>query len=222
MPDLVRPSDVRLPRSPSQKERARTAQPAISDLSGRWVTLRPVLDDDLPFLYHITTNPLTGFRWRYRGEMISYNDFVADRHRQSTSTEFLITNTNQTRRLGHVLAHDLNLRDRTVYIAMALAPGALGHGWAVEAGGLLVDYLFATYDLRKIYAETVAYNTDAFASDRVFRVEARMVDHLYHSGRYWDSLIVACFREQWLDRERRVRRSAEAGRLLSVALERDR
>jgi hypothetical protein len=45
------------------------------------------------------------------------------------------------------------------------------------------------------------YNMDRFKSGigRYFDVEARLRDHRYFGGRYWDELILALYREQWHD-----------------------
>jgi hypothetical protein len=64
---------------------------------------------------------------------------------------------------------------------------------------LFVDYLFDTWPLRKVYADSLEFNFDQFAGGTAtfFEVEGRLKDHVYLKGRYWDQIILAVWRERW-------------------------
>lgn len=64
---------------------------------------------------------------------------------------------------------------------------------------LLIEHLFAEFDLRKVYAEVMGPNLDAFGSGagRLFAVEGRLIEHEFHDGRYHDMVVLAVTRERW-------------------------
>lgn len=210
------PADISLAREGSLTY-SRQFAPTPASLTGRWVDLRPVLEEDLRFLYMLMTDPSTGFRWRLRGEVPSFEAFVASRSGQG-GIEFVVVAKKDNQRLGHVLAHNVNLRDRTAYLGMALAPSVVGHGVAVEAGHLMLDYLFKTYDLRKVYAETIEFNQEAFQSEALFHEEGRLREHFYYAGRYWDSVFLACYRSEWENGPSLLSAAKEAGQRLAQRL----
>jgi RimJ/RimL family protein N-acetyltransferase len=78
---------------------------------------------------------------------------------------------------------------------------ALGSGVGGEAGAILLDHLFATYPLRKIYVEIPEF-TVASVEPRMrglFTREGVLRKHFLADGVYWDQHIFATYRAQWLD-----------------------
>ncbi len=71
---------------------------------------------------------------------------------------------------------------------------------------LFVDYLFAVWPFRKLYAESAEYNYRQFSSgaDRYFVEEGRLREHRYYLGSYYDEIIVALYRETWIEQCGRV------------------
>lgn len=97
-----------------------------------------------------------------------------------------------------VSAFEADMRNRHVHIAVVARPDA-GAGVGMEAVALLIEHLFAEFDLRKVYAEVLGPNLEAFASGagRVFEVEGRLVGHEFHQGEYHDMVVMAITRERW-------------------------
>jgi len=64
---------------------------------------------------------------------------------------------------------------------------------------LFIRYTFDNWNLRKVYFEVPEYNLSQFDSaiGRYLDQEARMVDHQFANGRYWDSLTLSLFRDKW-------------------------
>ena len=181
----------------------------------RWVSLRPVQDADLPFLYSLATDPEISFRWRHRGEAPSYAAFVESLGR-GANTQFVICTRDGQTPVGHAVLYDLNLKDRTAVMALAVTPLAARRGWGAEAGALFLRYIFATWDVRKIYAETIAYNLPQFPlAFRRFVEEGRLKEHVYYGGRYWDLVILALYRDRWMAQESRVEQLAATSRQIS-------
>ena len=82
----------------------------------------------------------------------------------------------------------------------------------LEGVALLVSYLFETFDLRKVYAETLESNFAQFAlgEGHIFDVEGRLREHEYVHGRYQDLVLLAVFRDSW--RHHHLRLFGEEGR----------
>jgi RimJ/RimL family protein N-acetyltransferase len=88
-------------------------------------------------------------------------------------------------------------------MAMLLDPEFHRSAWPLEAGGLFIDYLFSAFTFHKVYAEVIDFNFAQFGSiarQGPFREEARLADHIYADGRYWDLRILAAYRTDWARR----------------------
>lgn len=167
-------------------------------MTGRRVRLRPVFAEDYDYLYALVTAEEVAHRWRFRGVTPSPESFPQLLWHQVLA-QFVIERNANRQRLGLVSAFDADTRNGFCHIAMLLAPDLRGTGWALEAGALFVNYLFTTWNFRKLYGEVLEFNYDDFASGagRWFRVEGRLGVHEYHDGRYWDLLLLALYREDW-------------------------
>jgi len=100
--------------------------------------------------------------------------------------------------MGLVSAFQADLRNRHAHIAVVAHPDA-APGIGMEGTALLIEHLFSEFDLRKVYAEVMAPNGDAFGSGagRLFVVEGRLTAHEYLDGEYRDMLVMAVSRERW-------------------------
>ena len=100
--------------------------------------------------------------------------------------------------LGLVSAFQADFRNRTAHIAVVARADA-PPGAGMEGTALLIEHLFSEFDLRKVYAEVMAPNGEAFASGTgtLFVVEGRLTDHEYLDGDYHDMLVMAISRERW-------------------------
>jgi RimJ/RimL family protein N-acetyltransferase len=161
------------------------------------VSLRAILDDDLPALYSILTGP-DNFRFRFRGYVPSREQFVAELN-QGYLAQFTVAGRRPSDVLGVAGVYNANVHDGTGYLAVMADSAHTGTGTGVEALLLLVEYCFKVWTFRKLYLETAEYNYDAFASgaESFFEVEGRLRDHLYYDGRHWDLVIASIRRERW-------------------------
>ena len=188
--------------------------PAPPLLVGRRITLLPVVPDHYQFLYELATSEEIGFRWRYGGQVPSYEVFVQQMW-TGVLTQFLITQTESGRALGLTVAYNADLRNGHAYIAAVMDQHEVLPGSGVEANALFLDYLFTTWNFRKLYAEVLAFNLPQFSSGlgSAFQEEGVLREHHYYGGRFWDQHLVAYYRETW-EREgarilERVRASAK-------------
>lgn len=174
-------------------------------LSGRISRLRPVLPDDLEFVYTTSVCEQNGFRWRYRGEFPDPVTFGRD-HDKGTLIQLLVICLGSNERAGIVNLYAENLRDGWAYAGALAAPEFQHTGVVAEGAATLLDYAFNLWPLRKIYLETIEYNLSAFEAGlrRVAVEEGRLRDHVFFGDRYWDVITSAIYRDDW----RRYRRES--------------
>jgi RimJ/RimL family protein N-acetyltransferase/acyl carrier protein len=164
--------------------------------TGRHVSLEPLRSEHIGFLYYLSTNSDSGYRWRYRGTVPAYEVFEASVW-INTMAQFVVVRRQSNELIGHVVCYNGNIASGFGYIGAVFAPQYIGSGVPIEAVALFVRYLFCTWDLRKLYMEVPEFNMDAIATgvDRLFREEGRLRAHEYYNGRHWDAHILAIYRE---------------------------
>ena len=170
----------------------------LAPLTGRRTRLRAVLPSDYEYLYMLMTHPEVAWRWRNRGIAISFDAFVQQLW-AGTLVHFVIERKENDQRLGYVQAFDASERHGWCHIAALLDPSLERGGWAVEAPTLFLNYVFATYNFRKLYAAVAEFNLDNFASaaGRAFQIEGRLEANEWHDGQWWDLYLLALYRRDW-------------------------
>jgi RimJ/RimL family protein N-acetyltransferase len=167
-------------------------------LVGRHVRLRPILPSDYEYLYELETNEQITWRWRFRGTTPSPEQF-AQMLWEGVLVQFIVEHRETRQRIGRVLAYEANDRHGWCHFAIVMDPSLNRMGWTLEALALFLNYLFKTWNFRKLYAETPEYVYDDFASGAgsSFHVEGRLGRHEWFQGRYWDLLLLAMYREDF-------------------------
>lgn len=196
----------------------RTAGDAIGQqlapaLRGRRVLLRAVLPADFEFLYRLNLESDIAVRWRHRGATPSPEQFIATLW-QGVVAQYIIEELATSQPIGQVYLHRVDTGNATGYAAVAVLGSFARRGFALEAGGLFLDHVFKVWNLRKIYAESLDFNYSNFATGagRYFREEGRLGEHEYHDGRYWDLVILALYREEWMNIRPLLERWLTSGR----------
>lgn len=171
------------------------AEPAIPHVAN--VRLRPVRDSDYPALYEASTRPESAFRWKYRGATPSPQQFSSQLF-DGVLAQFMVEDREGTAH-GLVCCYNAHADGKFAYIAFIRTGPTNGRGEMVEGVMLFIKYLFDGWDFRKLYAEVPEYNADGMFSveSRAVRLEGRLVEHLFHDGRWWDQLIISLWRADW-------------------------
>ena len=81
-------------------------------------------------------------------------------------------------------------------------PELEGRGILLEAGELLIDYLFSYWDFEKLCAECPEFNVGAFKSGLggLLSEEGCLRNHERFLGRFWDLYLLAIYRDVWEER----------------------
>jgi RimJ/RimL family protein N-acetyltransferase/aryl carrier-like protein len=173
------------------------ADPLAPVLADEGFRLDPISPGDLDFLYALTTQPETCFRWRYRGAPPSYERFSNDLWKQ-VLVQYVARPGASDQPIGHVMAYGADPAMHYVHIgAVFIAPYA-GSGMAARVVVMFLRYLFHTFPLHKVYLEVPGYNWHQIHSgrERLFRIEGILRDHDYYAGRRWDQYLCAVYRDQ--------------------------
>lgn len=94
---------------------------------------------------------------------------------------------------------------RQMEIGITLSPRHQGRGFADEAVGCLLNYLFGCLDKHRVFASTDVLNRSAVALCRRlgFRQEAHLVEHLWFKGRWGSEYVFAMLKREWEERQAR-------------------
>lgn len=173
-------------------------KPAESDDSGPRVQLRPVMPSDLPVLYEAALRPGSAFRWRMRGATPTTRDFEELLYR-GVLCHLIVRDIRTNENHGLVAAYNARFDNGTAYVALHRISAKKGHGEVTEGLSYFIEYLFQTWNFRKLYAEIPAYNLDQIVDDMslLLREEGRLIEHEYHADRWWDLVMLAIYRESW-------------------------
>lgn len=182
---------------------ATTIVDPFARLTGRHVSLRPVVPGDAPALYAIANSDSNTFRWRYRGLVPTPEQFEVDLL-QGAYQAFTVVANDTSAAVGLVVAYNHDPVNAVCSVAVLVAEELVGRRVGREAMDLFVTHLFRISPLRKVYAEvpgsTVAgvkpSSQEGGFEDR-FRIEGCLTDHWFIDGAYQDMVIVATHRDDW-------------------------
>lgn len=172
--------------------------------------LLPVSPSHSMALMQVAQSPGNIQRWRFFGATVSAPEFeraLWDR----VLAQFVVIAKPEPVLIGLVQCTSANFRHGTAQLHALFAEDYQSGAWPVASIALFVQYLFVTFPLRKLYAEVPEFNYRSFASgeNHHFEVEARLRDHEWHYGRFWDTVILSISRDRgfdpavdrWLQRE---------------------
>ncbi|MBI2703898.1 MAG: GNAT family N-acetyltransferase [Actinobacteria bacterium] len=187
---------------------AASAPRAYVELEGPNVRLGPVTQRHFDWLYTVCSTGRHLVRFRLRGQTPSPEAF----HRflwEHVLAQFVVS-TQEGEPVGLVTSFEPNHRHRYAHLAAVADPARSGDGLVLEGMAVLITYLFAQFDLRKLYAESLESNFAQFDSGtaRVFDIEGRLRAHEYVDGAYQDFIVAAIWRDQWRTHHQRILGSA--------------
>jgi RimJ/RimL family protein N-acetyltransferase/acyl carrier protein len=186
-------------------ERAERRSASVHDAyRGPNIQLIPVTERDTDWLFALcaTGDHLVQFRMRATTPSPeNFRRFLWDH----VLTQFIVA-THDGKPVGLVSCFEPDFRNRYAYIAAVADPRFESSGLVLEGMTMLISYVFAQFDLRKLYAESLESNFEQYASGsgRVFEVEGRLHDHEYVDGGYQDYVISSVWRSAWREHHCRI------------------
>ncbi|WCB96520.1 hypothetical protein DSM104299_05279 [Baekduia alba] len=179
--------------------------PPIPPLRGRSVALQPVTPNDYGILQLLETNNELALNWRYRGQTPSPEQWMSTLW-SGVLAQFIVVAEGADVPVGLVLAYRHSFQDQHAYIAgLRFDPDDRTPRF-MRGIALFLQYVFGSWEFRKLYLETPSYNLPQFASGlgSFFEVEARLKDHYTYAGQHWDLVTLAVYRERWQEQAARV------------------
>ena len=185
-------------------------------LDGWRLYLRPPCKDDLPYLTRWINDEEV---WQFLKLSLPMSESAETAwlegldKRKDTDIILVIVDKKTGKPIGSMGIHRINWKDRRA------ATGALigdkrywGKGYGTEAKMLLLNYAFNTLNLRKVCSAALAFNERSVAYSKKcgYREEGVLKEHLFKKGRYWDEVLLAVFREDWLPLWERFQKTGRA------------
>jgi RimJ/RimL family protein N-acetyltransferase len=179
----------------------------------REISLRPVCEDDLPFLFRLFADPGRCHLWMQGRRVFDEREFhqawaawTAD----MMAAKFIVARGEQP--IGLVFDYSRTLEDGTTKVTALLQEKKVGHGGGVIATALLIDWLLQSVPLRKVYLEVYAYNPRVVRMLRKVGLaeEGVLKGNRFWNGAYWDLHMFALYREAWPDVRARILRPSSA------------
>jgi len=161
------------------------------------VELLPLTRRDYDFLFDLEVTSPLATTFRFRGTTPSPEKFPELLWAGVLAQYVMIWRRDGTR-IGTAMCYAADFRNRHAFIAGALVPN-FGSPYALEGFVLFLDHLFAEFDFRKLYGQTVGRNVHTFwsAIGPIVHEEGRLREHEYFNGRYEDRFTFAIYGEEW-------------------------
>jgi RimJ/RimL family protein N-acetyltransferase len=176
------------------------AEPGPTPRVGRAVKLLEVRPESTEFLYQLTIDESTGWRWRHGGSVPRRDTFEQNLW-AGVLTQFVVAERVTNNPIGLVVAYNADVNHGFAYIGAAMVEGVRRSGAGFEAVALFSSHLFAVYRLRKLYFEVSEYNLPQFRSavGTILKEEGVLRGHTYYRGQFWDRYILALYNEDFTD-----------------------
>jgi ribosomal-protein-alanine N-acetyltransferase len=178
-------------------------------LTGPRLWLRPLDERDVDALFAAASNPaVTRYTlWEPHRTPDDTRDFLrtyaAERYREGVPDPLGIVLRGHGSIDGPVIGcvgcRWVSEKNRTMEFGYWIAEPFWGHGLAVEAVRLLMDFVFTAYSVERLQAHCFAEN---LPSARVLEklgltFEGTHRSALFHRGRFWDLKMYAILRSDW-------------------------
>lgn len=162
------------------------------------VWLRPIQPEDYSFLRATELCGEIGARWRFRGSTPGPEQWNQSTWANSLA-QFIVMSVGQNQAIGLVSLYDPNFQDGFASVAVSKFSVEDMSLRIMSATLLFLDYSFSNWRFRKLYFDVPEFNLGQFgaALKTHLQTEARLKDHMFAAGRYWDRFTLSLFREQW-------------------------
>jgi len=180
-------------------------------IQGGRVVLRPVLREDLPLLVRWLNDPeVTQFITTYLPILEADEASWFDNLPKRKPNDIVLIIVVDGDPIGKIGVHQINWKDRTAMIGTLIGEKKYwDKGYGSVAKMLLLNFAFNTLNLRKICSSAIEYNLRSCSYNLKcgYHEEGRLRRHIYRKGRYWDEILFAVFKKDWLPIWREFRKN---------------
>jgi RimJ/RimL family protein N-acetyltransferase len=173
-------------------------------LEGQLVRLRPIEPGDAERCYRWYNDDevtSTLFAVRYPISMVHEERFLSERPANDfTNGLFLAIETKDGRHIGNINLFDVRAEDSKAGFGIAIGEkDCWSQGYGTDAVVTLLGFAFDEMNLHRVWLTTVEYNERAQACYLKcgFREEARLRQHVFRHGRYWDVVQMGILRDEF-------------------------
>lgn len=183
------------------KEETQNKQKIIF-LKGRRVNLRLLTEDDVSTMIHwVNDQEVTQFVTMTYPMTIEQEIEYVKSHTGRTDKVVFGIETKEGVYIGNMGIDKIDQTHRTAITGAIIGNKEYwGKGYGSEAKMLLLSYAFNTLNLRKICSSAIAFNERSINYQKKTGavVEGVRKDQLYKNGQYYDEVLLAVFKENWL------------------------
>jgi len=173
--------------------------------------LRAILPSDYDTIYAMEHEPINLALWRFRGSTPGPELSVKTLW-DGILFQFAVVQKQTGDFIGMVNCHNADFQNGVANFALIARSSFHGTGLVLDGAFHALDYAFASFPLRKIYADCSEENLTQYQSavGKVFEVEARLTDHFYRDGGFHDKVILSLTNTQWYEVRSRWETFAES------------
>jgi RimJ/RimL family protein N-acetyltransferase len=172
------------------------ASSPLAVASSAHTRIRHSVPADHEFLYYVETNGERTIHYRLGGAAPGFAAYV-ERLWQSVLVLFIVESLDG-RPLGATMAYEPDFMNGHCKIAAVMAPNLPVGSYFHEGVSLFLTHLFRAFPFRKLYGEVAEHNFAQFSTGH-FVEEGRLRKHMYIDGDYEDMLVIALYRETFLE-----------------------
>ena len=178
------------------------AQERIVFIPGNNVNLRLLNKDDAGKIVHWLNDPeIIKFLGRYMPITLDQEIEHLDKLYRDDRKLVLGIETKDGELIGVMGLHGIDYVSRVATTGSFIGERRLwGKGLGTEAKMLFLNYAFNALNLRKICSEVWSFNGRSinYSKKCGYQEEGKQCRHHFHNGVYWDIVLLAVFREDWL------------------------
>jgi len=178
---------------------------AVTTISGRLVSLRPVSREDYPTLFKWRSS-FESVHWlNFRRRIGPFEEFVREIEGLLPQCILLLVRRAKTGdAIGYALGYNINQWDGSMGMTMYLEERFQRRGYGGEALLLWADFLFKAFPLRRLTAEIYEFAAPTLALAQAMGAEqvGFMPEHFWHEDRHWGVHFMMLTREAWAARRR--------------------
>jgi len=162
------------------------------------VSIRPVIEQDIPWLYEMETHPAILQRFRLNGVTPSPRMY-AEFYTRGSSTAYIAFNVDSGQRIGMIYTFGTDANERRTSVGVVAHPEMHGVGRIYRGLYILADYLFNHLNIDRIFIQAAEFNITQYSAgndrrldlSKLFEAHAVLREDTYMGGRWWDKYVLS-------------------------------